>query len=59
MRDVKNGNILVIPRSKMHSRLLSGINHNGITISLDKLHYKEPNDNTVVPKRYEKLVRRK
>ncbi|MCH5179930.1 MAG: hypothetical protein J1F32_01795 [Erysipelotrichales bacterium] len=57
--DVKNGNILLIPRNQLNSRLLSGINHKGITISLNKLHYKEPNDMTRFPKRYINLIKRK
>ena len=57
--DVKKGNIIVIPRTQLKSKLLSGINHNGITISLSKLYYKQPNDDTIFPKRYKKLIKRK
>ena len=59
LSDVKRGNILVIPRSQLKSKYLSGINHNGITISLNKLYYKEPNDRTCFPNRYHKLIHRK
>ncbi len=59
LKDVTNGNILVIPRNKLNSRLLSGINHNSIEVSLKKLHYKEPYDRTMVPNRYKGLVKRK
>ena len=59
LSDVKNGNILLIPRTQMRSKLLSGINHHGITISLNKLHYKDPGDRTRFPMRYQKLIRRK
>ena len=59
LSDVKNGNIVVIPRSQFNTRFLSGINHNGITVPLNKLHYKNVNDRTVFPKRYSKLIFRK
>ena len=57
--DVKDGNILVIPKKIFRTKKLSGINHDIITISLNKLYYKEQTDNTYVPKRYINLIRRK
>lgn len=57
--DVRNGNILVIPKNQLMSKKLSGINHNIITIKIDKLHYKKPGDKTKFPNRYKKLISRK
>ena len=57
--DVRNGNILVIPKNELSSRVLSGVNHSELTISLDKLHYKEAGDNTVVPRRYRRFIHRR
>lgn len=57
--DVRNGKILVVPRNQLKSSRLSGINHNSKIISLSKLHYKEPNDRTIFPKRYSKLIHKK
>lgn len=59
LRDVRIGNILPIPKRQLHSKHYSGINHNGITISLNKLYYKEPNDRTKFPNRYADLIHRK
>lgn len=57
--DVRNGNIIVIPKNQLKSSKLSGINHNSRTIKLSKLYYKEPNDKTIFPKRYSKLIHKK
>ena len=57
--DVRDGNILVIAQKLINTHHLSGINHRGITIKLNQIHYKEPNDNTRFPKRYKKLIIRK
>lgn len=57
--NVRNGNILVIPKTQLGTKKLSGINHNGITVRLDKLYYKEPGDNTRFPKRYHSLIHKK
>jgi len=59
LNDVKYGNILLIPKTKFNTRVLSGINHNSITLKLDQLYYKEPNGNTVFPKRYHNLIHKK
>lgn len=59
LEDVRNGDILIIPKNKLRSRVLSGINHNSIEVSLKKIHYKEPYDRTMVPNRYKGLVKRK
>ncbi|MEG2052921.1 MAG: hypothetical protein RRZ92_03110 [Bacilli bacterium] len=56
---VRNGDILPIPKNKLRSRHFSGICHNRKIVSFDKIHYKEPNDRTIFPKRYEKLIKRK
>ena len=57
--DVRNGWILIIPRNQLKSSRLSGINHNIKIVSLNKLHYKQPNDKTRYPKRYHELIHRK
>lgn len=57
--DVRNGNILVIPKNQLKSSRLSGINHNSKVVKLDKIHYKNDNDRTIFPKRYIKLIHRK
>lgn len=57
--DVRNGNILIIPKSQLKSSRLSGINHNSKVISLKKLHYKQPNDRTKYPNRYNDLIHKK
>lgn len=57
--NVRDGNILVIPKPQLGTKRLSGINHNGITVGLDKLHYKEPGDNTRFPNRYHNLIHKK
>ena len=59
LNDVRNGNILLIPKNQLHSHHLSGINHNSITVPLNKIHYKENHDTTIFPKRYMKLIHRK
>lgn len=57
--NVRNGNILVVPKNQLMSKKLSGINHKIISIKLDKLHYKETKDKTRFPNRYYKLIHRK
>ena len=56
---VKKGDILVISKAQLRTNKLSGINHKRITIKIDKLHYKEPNDLTRFPNRYHDLIHRK
>ena len=57
--NVRNGNILVIPKNQLGTKKLSGVNHQIITIKIDKLYYKEPNDKTRYPNRYHNLIHRK
>ncbi len=57
--DVRNGKILVIPKNQLKSSRLSGINHDSKIVSLNQLHYKNPNDKTRFPKRYADLIHRK
>lgn len=59
LSDVRNGNILPIPKRQLKSRHYSGISHKSIIVPLSKIHYKEPNDRTRFPKRYESLIHRK
>ena len=59
LKDVKNGNIIVIPKVSFKTKVLSGINHNEIEIDIDKLHYKEPGDKTMFPNRYHNLIHKK
>lgn len=57
--DVRNGNIIVIPKNQLNSSRLSGINHNSKVVPLSKIHYKFPNDKTIFPKRYKSLIHKK
>lgn len=59
LNDVRNGNILVIPKKVFRTKKLSGVNHSIKKISLDKLYYKEPGDNTFISKRYVDLINKK
>lgn len=59
LENVKDGKVLVIPKTQFKTKKLSGINHIGITVGLDKLHYKEPGDNTRFPNRYHNLIHKK
>lgn len=59
LTDVRNGNILVIPKVSFKTKVLSGVNHNEIEIDIDKLHYKEPGDKTMFPSRYHDLIHKK
>ncbi|MFA6829417.1 MAG: hypothetical protein WCR67_01740 [Bacilli bacterium] len=57
--DVKKGNILPISKKQLKSKHYSGVNHKAKIVKLSKIHYKEPNDRTIFPKRYERLIKRK
>ncbi len=59
LKDVKNGDILLVPANQLHSSHLSGINHNAKVVPLNKIYYKEPKDKTRFPKRYADLIKRK
>lgn len=59
LNDVKKGNVIIVPRNQINTKLLSGINHNSKVVSLNKLHYKQPNDRTKFPKRYSGLIHKK
>lgn len=59
LADVRNGNILPIPKRQLRSKHYSGINHSTKIVSLNKIHYKQPNDRTIFPKRYNDLIHRK
>lgn len=59
LSDLRNGNILLIPNTQLHSSHLSGINHNAKVVPLNKIYYKEPKDKTRFPKRYADLIKRK
>lgn len=59
LTDVRNGNILVVPKNVMRTQHLSGIVHDIKIVPLSKLNYKHSNDTTVFPNRYKQLIKRK
>lgn len=59
LNSVRNGSLLVIPKTQLMTSHLSGIYHKSIFIPLNKIHYKEPGDRTRYPARYDKLIHRK
>lgn len=56
---VRNGMVIVIPKTQLKSKYLSGIHHNSVIVPLSELYYKEENDKTRFPARYRKLIIRK
>lgn len=57
LKDVADGNLLIIPIKMMNTKHLSAINHFGITIPLSKLQVS--NNDFRFPNRYKNLIHRK
>lgn len=57
LSDVREGNILLIPKEQIKTHHLSGINHNSKTIKINKLYFTE--NETKFPRRYKHLIHKK
>lgn len=55
--DCKRGVITPIPINELNSNVYSGVHHNFKIVPLNRIHYKNDNDNTIIPNRYKHLIK--
>lgn len=57
LKDVRDGNIIAIPKKQINTDHLSGVNHSAKTIKINKLFVSQ--SGTKFPRRYKHLIKKK